>query len=256
MDDFGLAPTAVGPPVLLLGMAGYVVAVAGASLGGLLAGMQRAGFGEERRLRLGRRAGAALATWFLLLAMSTVSGVYLDTQAPRFLFYALPALLGVVALFRARWLRAVVAASPEWWIPALQTLRLGGGASLFAAWALGLAPWGLARTAGTGDLLVGFGAAAVALLLAWRVRGARTAARVWNVLGLLDILHTVFRAVASAPGPQRLFFEEPANRIPAVFPFVYLPGFIIPLTILLHLLSLWQLGQGRVALRPEASPQL
>jgi hypothetical protein len=64
---------------------------------------------------------------------------------------------------------------------------------------------------------------------------------VWNGLGLLDILHTLFRAVASAPGPQRLFFEEPANRIPAVFPFVYLPGFIVPLTILLHLLSLRQL---------------
>ena len=91
--------------------------------------------------------------------MSTVSGVYLDSQAPRFLLYAVPALLSVVALYRARWLRALVAASPDWWIPALQTLRLGGGASLFAAWSIGLTPWGLARTAGTGDLLVGLGAA-------------------------------------------------------------------------------------------------
>ena len=83
------------------------------------------------------------------------------------------------------------------------------------------------------------------LLLILRVRGARTAATAWNVLGLLDILHTLFRAVTSAPGPQRLFFEEPANRIPAVFPFVYLPGFIVPFTILLHLLSLWQLRAER-----------
>jgi hypothetical protein len=245
MDDFGLAPTAAGPAVLLLGMAAYVVAVAGAALGVLGAGMERAGFDEARRLRVGRRSGAALAAWFLLLAMSTVSGVYLDTTGPRFLFYAVPALLAVVALFRAKWLRAVVAASPDWWIPALQTLRLGGGASLFAAWAIGLAPWGLARTGGTGDILVGLGAAAVVLLLVLRVRGARTAATAWNVLGLLDILHTLFRAVTSAPGPQRLFFEEPANRIPAVFPFVYLPGFIVPLTILLHLLSLWQLRAER-----------
>ena len=253
MDDFGVAPTAAGPVVLLLGMAAYLVAVAGASLGILVAGMQRAGFSEERRLRIGRRSGAALATWFLLLAMSTVSGVYLDSQAPRFLLYAVPALLAVVALYRARWLRALVAASPDWWIPALQTLRLGGGASLFAAWSIGLTPWGLARTAGTGDLLVGLGAAGVALLLVRRVRGARTAAWVWNVLGLLDILHTLFRAVTSAPGPQRLFFEEPANRIPAVFPFVYLPGFIVPLTLLLHLLSLWQLRHERIRVPAEAA---
>ena len=53
MDDFGVSPTAAGPAVLLLGMAAYLVAVAGASLGILVAGMQRAGFSEERRLRIG-----------------------------------------------------------------------------------------------------------------------------------------------------------------------------------------------------------
>ena len=78
------------------------------------------------------------------------------------------------------------------------------------------------------------------------MRWAWLAAVAWNVIGLLDILHTVFRAATSAPGPQRLFFEEPANRIPTVFPFLYLAGFIVPLTILLHMLSLRQLaGAGK-----------
>jgi hypothetical protein len=241
MLDSGLEPTAVGPPLLLLGVAAYVVAVAGAAQLGLRVGMARAGFSEARQLRISRRTGAAVAAWFLLLAMSAVSGVYLDERRPRFLFYAVPAFVAVAALFSARWLKAVLRAVPTWWIPALQTLRLGGGASLFAAWSIGLAPWGLAGTAGTGDLLVGLSAAGVAWALAYTVWGARPLAWVWNVVGLLDILHTLFRAVTSAPGPQRLFFEEPANRIPAVFPFVYLPGFIVPLTILLHLLSLRQL---------------
>lgn len=254
MGDFGFEPTAAGPPLLVFAMGAYVVAVAGAAMAGVRAGLVRAGFAEERQLRLSRRTGAALAAWFLLLAMSSVGGVYLDERRPSFLLYAVPALLAVVGLFRERWLKAAVEAMPAWWIPALQTLRLGGGASLFAAWSIGLAPWGLARIAGTGDLLVGVGAAGVAWLLANSVRGARPLALVWNVLGLLDILHTLFRAVTSAPGPQRLFFEEPANRIPAVFPFVYLAGFIVPLTILLHLLSLRQLRQGgRATLKRNAS---
>ncbi len=241
MLDFGFEPIPPAPPLLLLGFAAYVVAVAGAVLLVLRAGMERARFESERRLRISRRAGAALAAWFLFLAMSTVSGVYLDAGAPRVLYYVLPALLAVVALLRAQWLRAAVEAMPRWWIPGLQTLRLGGGSSLFAAWAIGLAPWGLARTSGLGDILVGLGAAAVALALATSVRGSRALALVWNAVGLLDIVHTLLFAAASAPGPQRLFFEEPANRIPAVFPFVYLPGFIVPLTVLLHLLSLRQL---------------
>jgi hypothetical protein len=241
MLDFGFEPTASAPPALLLGFAAYVVAVAGVAMAGLGAGMARAGFAEERQLRVRRRTGAGLAAWFLFLAMTTVSGLYLDGRRPRFLGYAVLAFLAVALLLRARWLRAAVEAMPSWWIPALQTLRVGGGTSLFAAWAVGLAPWGLVRAAGVGDILVGVTAVGVALALAAGVRGARAAAVVWNVLGLLDILHTLFRAVASAPGPQRLFFEEPANLIPAVFPFVYLPGFIVPLTILCHLLSLRQL---------------
>jgi hypothetical protein len=240
--DIGLQPIPAGPPLLLLGVAAYVVGVASVALWGLGAGLSRAGFPEERRLALNRRAGAFLAVWFLLLAVSTLSGLYLESAAPRFLLYAVPSLLVVAALSRAPWLRAAVEAMPAWWIPALQTLRLGGGTTLFAGWAMGLAPWGLARTAGVGDILVGLGAALVAWALARGLRGARILALVWNALGLLDILHTLFRAVTSAPGPQRLFFEEPANAIPLVFPFVYLPGFIVPLTLLLHLLSIRQLG--------------
>jgi len=166
MLAFILEPTARGPLPLLLGMGAYVVAVAGVTLAGLRAGLARSGLGEERQLRIARRTGAALTAWFLLLAMSTVSGLYLDARSPLFLLYAVPALLLVMALFRARWLRTVVAALPEWWIPALQTLRMGGGASLFAAWAIGLAPWGLAKSAGVGDFLVGVGALGVALALA------------------------------------------------------------------------------------------
>jgi len=244
-----LQPVVEAPPLLLVGFGAYVVAVAGVALGGLGAGLLSAGLPLEQRLRIGRLSGAGLAAWFLFLAMTSASGLYLDARQPRFLLYLVPALLGILALLRAPWLRSAVEAMPLFWIPALQTLRIGGGSSLFAAWSIGLAPWGMVLPAGIGDILVGAAAAGVALLLARGVRWARPAAVAWNILGLLDILHTVFRAAASAPGPQRLFFEEPANRIPTVFPFVYLAGFVVPLTILLHCLSLRQLA-GAAKRRP------
>jgi hypothetical protein len=62
--------------------------------------------------------------------------------------------------------------------------------------------------------------------------------------------------VTSAPGPQQLFHEPPPNLVPAVFPFLYLPAFIVPLTILLHLLSLQQLAglrQGSSSARQARS---
>jgi len=247
MPGSALQPVAAAPPLLLVGFVAYVVAVAGVALAGLGAGLVRAGVPLERRLRIGRLSGAGLAAWFLFLAMTTVSGLYLDAPGPRVLLYAVPALVAVPALARARWLVEAVRAMPTFWIPALQTLRIGGGSSLFAAWSVGLAPWGMVLPAGIGDVLVGLAAGGVAFALARRARGARPVAMVWNLVGLLDLLHTLFRAVTSASGPQRLFFEEPTNRIPAVFPFVYLPGFIVPLTLLLHVLSLRQLGEAREA---------
>lgn len=245
MLSIAVAPIADGPASLLFGFAAYVVAVAGVALTRLDAGLERAAFPLDRRLRIVRLTGAVLASWFLFLAMSTVSGLYLHSPGPRFLLYAVPALLAALLLARTGWVRAAAAAMPPWWIPALQTLRIGGGSSLFAAWAIGLAPWGFVFPAGVGDIAVGVTGAAVAVALGLGWRGARNAALVWNVLGLLDILHTLFRAVTSAPGPQRLFFEEPATFIPLVFPFVYLPGFVVPLTILLHLLSIRQLLAAR-----------
>ena len=60
--------------------------------------------------------------------------------------------------------------------------------------------------------------------------------------------HTMVGGLLSAPGPQQRIFETPPNLVPAVFPFIYLPAFIVPLTILLHILSLQQLGRmGRAA---------
>jgi hypothetical protein len=128
-------------------------------------------------------------------------------------------------------------------IPWLQTLRIGGGLTLFAAWASGFAPWSWAATAGAGDILVGLGAAAVAAFLGTGLAWSRTAAIAWNVFGLVDIAHTLVRGLLAAPGPQQRIFETPPNLVPMVFPFIYLPAFIVPLTILLHILSLQQLGR-------------
>ena len=55
------------------------------------------------------------------------------------------------------------------------------------------------------------------------------------------------RATLTATGPFQTAFDGPPNLVPAVFPLVYLPAFIVPLTILLHLLSLQQLARHAAA---------
>ncbi|HVP62117.1 MAG TPA: hypothetical protein VMT11_16250 [Myxococcaceae bacterium] len=241
-------PGPEAPIRITVAVCAYVLLVVWVTLRGLDTGLRKSGCAAPIRRSLLVRIGALLGTWFLAITASAVAGAWLDPGVPRALGYLIPALLLSLVLWRAGWLQAAVQALSPSAIPWLQTLRIGGGLTLFAAWAAGLAPWGWVASAGTGDILVGLGAAAVAALLGTGLAWSRTAAQLWNVFGLVDMAHTMLRGLLSAPGPQQRLFETPPNLVPAVFPFIYLPAFIVPLTILLHILSLQQLARvGRPA---------
>jgi hypothetical protein len=233
------------PLRITVAVCAYVLLVVWVTLRGLDSGLRRSGCAALIRRSLLVRIGALLGTWFIAVTAAAVAGAWLDPAVPRPLGYLIPAMLLALVLWRAGWLQAAVQALSPSAIPWLQTLRIGGGLTLFAAWASGFAPWGWVAAAGTGDILVGLGAAAVAALLGTGLAWSRSAAIVWNVFGLVDIAHTMVRGLLSAPGPQQRIFETPANLVPVVFPFIYLPAFIVPLTILLHILSLQQLARIR-----------
>ena len=236
------------PLRITVAVCAYVLLVVWVTLRGLDSGLRRSGCAAPIRRSLLVRIGALLATWFIAVTAAAVAGAWLDPAVPRPLGYLIPALLLALVLWRAGWLQAAVQALSPSAIPWLQTLRIGGGLTLFAAWASGFAPWGWVAAAGTGDILVGLGAAAVAALLGTGLAWSRSAAIAWNVFGLVDIAHTMVRGLLAAPGPQQQIFETPANLVPVVFPFIYLPAFIVPLTILLHILSLQQLARiGRAS---------
>ena len=236
------------PLRITVAVCAYVLLVVWVTLRGLDGGLRRSGCAAPIRRSLLVRIGGLLATWFIAVTAAAVAGAWLDPAVPRPLGYLIPALLLALVLWRAGWLQAAVQALSPSAIPWLQTLRIGGGLTLFAAWASGFAPWGWVVSAGTGDILVGLGAAAVAALLGTGLAWSRSAAIAWNVFGLVDLAHTLVRGLLSAPGPQQRIFETPPNLVPVVFPFIYLPAFIVPLTILLHILSLQQLARiGRTS---------
>ena len=238
-----MTPVPEAPLRITVAVCAYVLLVVWVTLRGLDIGLRRSGCAAPIRRSLLVRIGALLGTWFLAVTAAAAAGAWLDPGAPRALGYLIPALALSLVLWRAGWLQAAVQALSPSAIPWLQTLRIGGGLTLFGAWASGLAPWSWAATAGAGDILVGLGAGAVAALLGTGLAWSRTAAIVWNVFGLVDIAHTLVRGLLAAPGPQQRIFETPPNLVPMVFPFIYLPAFIVPLTILLHILSLQQLGR-------------
>ncbi|MGH7375568.1 MAG: hypothetical protein ACREJY_15240 [Candidatus Rokuibacteriota bacterium] len=63
--------------------------------------------------------------------------------------------------------------------------------------------------------------------------------------GAARLLNVVVHAQLSAPTPWRIFDTDPLTTFIADWPYVWLPGFLVPLAWLLHAVSLRQLRSRR-----------
>jgi len=228
---------------------GIVASAAGRS------GLQPA---AQRSVRFG--AAIFLGTWLgaaLLLAPSPAAVVardrfYLTPLIP--FFVVVPATIALLALRLSPAGRRVVAAAS---LPALIGVQLYRtiGVVFLILLALGQVPAHFALPAGWGDVAIGLLAPLVALAVARGVRGGRTLAVTWNVVGLVDLVVAVgmgtgFLVPFLAPDLGR---EAPAAAM-GVFPMILVPTFAVPVSVLLHLLALGRL-RGEVWLGSGLVPK-
>ena len=91
------------------------------------------------------------------------------------------------------------------------------------------------------DILIGFTAPFVAYFCFIKKTWSPKVALIWNFAGLLLLGNIVVVALLSTPYPFRVFMNEPANTLVFSFPFVWLPAFVVPFALLLHLISIKRL---------------
>jgi len=121
-------------------------------------------------------------------------------------------------------------------ITGLQVFRFFVELLLWASFVENLLPVQMTFEGRNWDILSGLTAPLAALFLS----RSRWGLAIWNLacLGLLVNIVTV--AILSMPTDLRVFNNEPANTIVAEFPFILLPGMLVPLAYGLSLLSLRQ----------------
>lgn len=127
------------------------------------------------------------------------------------------------------------------------------GAVFLALWAFGELPALFALPAGLGDIAVALYAPFIASRVLPRVNERRGAFVAWNALGIFDLALAVTLGILHSPGPLGLLKGAVTTGIMAEFPMALIPGFLVPLFIILHLVSLAQASAGRMV---EARPAL
>lgn len=131
----------------------------------------------------------------------------------------------------------------------LQTLRVVGVVFLIA-YANGHLPSGFALPAGLGDVAVGLAAPWVAGNLMAGKPYAIALARLWNYLGLFDLVDAVSMGVTHTYSPIGIFAQSVSMHPLTQYPLSLIPTWIVPLAILLHLRSLQGLRQMRSGAHP------
>jgi hypothetical protein len=230
-------------PAQALLAAGLPIGLAALLLVGLHATLVRAGRPAPGGVVI--RAGLALGGWLALTAVIAASGFLSNFEArpPRMLFVVGPALVGTVMLAHSRWLGTLLQHIPIAWPIAAQAFRVLVELMLWWFFAAGLIPRQMTFEGMNFDVVTGLLAIPVAIGLT-RLGWPRAIGIAYNALGLLLLFTIVAVAILSVPGPFRVFMNEPANTLPASFPFVWLPAFLVPAALFFHLVSLIQLRES------------
>lgn len=208
---------------------GYVVVVA--ALAGAAA------------LRYLRGPGRRVAVGILVLWLASAGALgYLgiardqDLRPPGLVYLVAPAVLLVLFLARSAAGGTLARSVPLAVLLGFQGFRVGVEAAIHALWQAGLAPHLLTLAGGNVEILVG-ATAPVAAWLSTRGRLGERLALAWNVLGGLSLLNVIARAMLTAPGSLHGIDAEVPNIGLGLFPYSFIPGFMAPFAMLLHVLA-------------------
>jgi hypothetical protein len=194
-----------------------------------------------------RVAGVALVGWLALIAVLAERGFFDDFSSlpPRFLpLFGLP-LLTLLALTFSRRVAPLLAAVPPAWPIAAQAFRIPVEIVLWRLAVAGVIPELLSFHGRNVDILVGLTAPVVAYACFVRRAWSPRVAVWWNWAGIVILLNVVVHAQLSAPTPWGILETDPPTTFIADWPYVWLPGFLVPLAWLLHAVSLRQLRSRR-----------
>jgi len=214
---------------------------------GLVVGLVRYLDGRRRWIAL-----FILAAWLLYATWLGYSGVLASPSGtpPRPVLVLIPALLGAFYLAFSNAGRDLALSIPVSLLIGVQAYRIVVELFIHQFWIAGLMPRMLTYEGANFDIVAGLSAPIVAWLFAKRRLSIRLALA-WNVLGLLLLANIVARAILTTPAVHALVTEVP-NRALGTFPFTFIPGFMAPLALILHVLALRALlaGDRVVRLQP------
>jgi len=211
---------------------------------GLAYALKKRGVEKNRRKDILLYTTTAILFWLTMLAVLAYLEFFSDFQSlpPNLVFAVLPIMILILfLLFSKNFSNKVLRFIPQQWLVYIQSFRIVMELFLWLGLLVGFVPFQMTFEGLNLDIIVGITALLAGNLFFKKRHYRRFQAIVWNISGLLLLVNIVVISMLSTPSPFRVFMNEPANTMVAYFPFIWIPGFIVPFALAMHLFSLKQL---------------
>ncbi len=183
---------------------------------------------------------------FVVLAYVALQGIVSDTgfyavnnvMPPRFILLVLPALALMIIMFSTKQGKAFMDSLDHTWLTYLHTIRIPVELTLYFLFIHQLVPALMTFEGRNFDIISGVTAPLIAYWGYTRKKLSRNVLLVWNFVCLALLLNIVSISILSAQTPfQQWAFDQPNTGV-LYFPFTWLPGFIVPMVLFSHLVSI------------------
>lgn len=196
-----------------------------------------------------KNKGVLLIVLVLALVQAVLSqnGFYLVTDAmpPRLLFILFPSVvLILIAFFTTAGKRLIQSFNMEQYTY-LHSVRIGVEIVLYYLFIYALIPESMTFSGRNFDILAGLTAPLVAYFGINKGKMSDLQLLIWNWVCLILVSQVVITGILSAPTPfQQLSLNQPNTGI-LYFPFIWLPGIVVPLVMFGHMVAINRLNQKR-----------
>lgn len=168
---------------------------------------------------------------------------FLNAEAfpPRLIFLLSPGLLLIILAFVTKKGRQIITDLNLEVSTNLHMVRVPVEVVLFLLASRELVPESMTFEGRNFDIFSGLTAPLIAYYGFRKQKLSKRSMIAWNIICLLLVLQVVVTGILSAPTPfQQLSFDQPNVGV-LMFPFVWLPGLIVPIVIFCHLATLKRL---------------
>lgn len=187
-----------------------------------------------------------IAGWVLIQSCFALTGFYTvtDTMPPRMVLVLLPPVLAILWVFATERGRAFLDSLDVKMLTWLHVVRVPVELTLLWLFLYGQVPQLMTFEGRNLDIISGLTAPVVAWFGFEKQRLSPKIFLAWNFICLGLLFNIVFYGVLSLPAPfQQFAFEQP-NVALLYFPFILLPGLIVPLVLFAHLAAIRKLTRA------------